>query len=77
MIALLILMLAVQRQVPDATAADRALAQLEISLDGQTMTIRGVASDALRICVRPKEGQFGPTRCFSVGAIRRGEVRER
>ena len=74
--ASLLLLLTVQA-IPNATVVDRALAQLEISLDGQTITVRGVAPDDFRICVAPPHGHFGLTRCFTAGAIRRGEVRER
>jgi len=60
-------------QQPTATVVDEALAQLEISSDGQTMTIRGTAPNSLKLCVQPARGIFGPTRCFTVGAVRRGE----
>jgi len=66
-----------ERRVPPANELDRALAQIEISRDGQTVTVRDVAPDSLRVCVAQKPRQFGPTRCFLVGQIRRGEVRTR
>lgn len=75
--ALLVFALLLQRPVPDATLAERALAQLDISVDGKTVTVRPAAPDDLRLCVAPKAGVFGPMRCFEVGKIRRGEVRER
>lgn len=72
-----LLAIATSAQVPTATEADRAFAQLAISRDGNTVTVRGVASDALQVCVEPRAGQFGVTRCYGVGAIRRGDVRTR
>jgi hypothetical protein len=79
LLAALSLVVALQgdRRVPSANELDRALAQIEISRDGQTVTARDVAPDSLRLCVAQKPGQFGPTRCFLVGQIRRGEVRTR
>ena len=64
-------------QVPTATEADRAFAQLAISRDGTVVTVRAIATDNLQLCVEPRVGQFGSTKCFYVGAIRRGEVRAR
>lgn len=58
-----------------ATQADRILAQMAIAKDGQTVTFRGAAPDSLRVCVEPKAGTFGPTRCYTVGQIRAGGVR--
>lgn len=63
--------------VPLATALDRALAQIEVSRDGRAVTVRAIAPDTLQLCVEPKSGAFGARRCFSVGAIRRGDVRLR
>lgn len=59
---LLVLALVQGRSVPLATDVDRALAQLEVSLDGKTLTVREVAPDDLTLCVAPKAGQFGPRR---------------
>lgn len=64
-----------QRQVPLATDADRALAPLEVSLDGREFTFRGAAGDELRICVEPSPDRFGRRVCFTVGDVRRGRVR--
>jgi len=64
-----------QERVPLATEADTALAPLAISRDGRVMTIRSVAPDSLKLCVEPALGKFAATKCFSVGAIRRGEVK--
>lgn len=62
------------QQVPSATETDRLMAQLEVSGDGNTVTVRSVAPDSLRLCVAPRAGAFGPTRCFTVADIRRGRV---
>jgi hypothetical protein len=58
-----------QPQIPLATAADKALAPLEISTDGSTVRFRAIANDATRICVMPRT--FGPERCTTVGEMRR------
>jgi hypothetical protein len=59
--------------VPLASEAERLLAQLLISVDGRTLTIRGAAPDDLRICVEPLMGQFGHgTICYRAGELRRG-----
>lgn len=59
-------------QLPLATVQDLAEAPLMIARDGNTITIRGAASDDLRICVEPKAGVFGPVRCYLVRDLRRG-----
>jgi hypothetical protein len=69
--------LALLAQSAIATDIDRLLAQVEISLDGHLLTFRGAAPDNLRVCVAPRAKEFGPTRCFTVGQVRRGEVRAR
>lgn len=61
-------------QLPLASAYDASHAQLLISRDGSTMTIRGAAPDTLRLCVEPAAGVAAPTHCFSVGQIRHGLV---
>jgi hypothetical protein len=62
------------QNVPLASEADKAVSQLLISRDGWTVTVRDVADDGLRLCVAPRPGAFGPTRCFTAGEIRRGQV---
>jgi hypothetical protein len=62
--------------VPLATDVDELLAQQSISADGKEITFRAVVADDVRICVEPRRGVFGARRCFTVGAIRRGDVRE-
>lgn len=61
-------------QVRLATDDDRRLAMLAVSADGAEITVRGRVADSVRLCVEPAAGTFGARRCFTVGAIRRGEV---
>ena len=65
---------AYQARVPLATEMDNALAPLAIARDGRVITIRAAADNALKLCVEPSLGQFGATRCFTVGEIRAGKV---
>jgi hypothetical protein len=66
--ALFTVAVAAQRE---ATALDRAMAQMLISMDGGTVTFRTVARDDLKICVEPREGEFGRTQCSTIGELRR------
>lgn len=63
------------QQLPLATEADKAVAPLEISRDGRTVTFRDAAVDELQVCVEPARGRFGRRVCFTVGDVRAGRVR--
>lgn len=62
---------AADAQMPLATEYDVTHAQLAISRDGSTLTIRSVAPDAMRLCVEPSQVP-GALHCFTVGDLRRG-----
>lgn len=60
--------------LPRASDFQRVVAQFAIARDGSAITIRSTALDSLRICVEPTLASDAPTRCFTAGAIRRGEA---
>ncbi len=57
------------------SSASDATALLAISADGMTVTFRPPVLDELKVCFDPKAGSSLPVRCFTVGEIRRGDVR--
>lgn len=65
------------QSLPIATPEDLAIAQLAVDPSTDTVTVRSVAPDRLRICVEPRTGEFGRTECYRVGDIRAGRVEVR
>lgn len=61
-------------QYPPALSVDHLVAQVEVSGDLRTMTLRGLLSDDITICIEPKAGVFGPRRCARLGDLRAGKA---